>query len=207
MSSASSQPVLMVTGASYAAGWQPARLPGYVVVNRGKGGEDTAQVRARFDADLEAVKPAAVLIWGHINNIHRAPEGTRAAARDEGHGRLSRHGGHGAARGVTVMFGTEVTLSEASGFMNRVAAFVGNLRGKHGYSEKVNAEVMEINRWLREYGRAEGIRVLDFEKVFDDGEGFRKREFNADDGSHINAEGYDALTEYATRMLGEAPNS
>jgi len=105
------------------------------------------------------------------------------------------------ARGITVMFGTEVTLSEAVGFMNRLAAFVGSLRGKHGYSEKVNAEVMEINRWLREYGRAEGIRVLDFEKVFDDGAGFRKREYNAEDGSHINTEGYAALTDYATRTL------
>jgi hypothetical protein len=38
---------LVIIGASYAADWQKPNLPGYSVVNRGVGGEETSQVRAR----------------------------------------------------------------------------------------------------------------------------------------------------------------
>src|SRR5262245_26069588 len=72
---ASNQPLLVITGASYASSWKTPPLPGYTVVNKGKAGEVTKQVLARFDADVLALKPSAVLIWGHINNYHRAPGG------------------------------------------------------------------------------------------------------------------------------------
>ena len=47
--------------------------------------------------------------------------------------------------------------------------------------------------------------MLDIEKLFDDGEGFRKTEYTADDGSHISADGYAALTAYVrqTRLTAE----
>ena len=81
LSMAADEPLLVITGASYAADWKSPQLPGYTVVNKGKGGDETKQVLARFDADVLALKPAAVLIWGHINNYHRAPGGDLEAAK------------------------------------------------------------------------------------------------------------------------------
>jgi lysophospholipase L1-like esterase len=192
---------LTITGASYAADWKSPPLPGFEVVNRGMGGQETHQVLERFDRDVLADKPGAVLIWGHINNIHRAPQGQVEAAKQRAiHDyremvRLAR------GANVRVILATEVTLSEAVGWKNRLAAFIGRVRGKQGYSSWVNEHVRAVNAWLRTYAAQERLQLLDFEKVFDDGNGFRKLEYSSEDGSHISAAGYAALTRYTQAQL------
>ena len=52
-----------------------------------------------------------------------------------------------------------------------------------------------------DYARAEKLQVLDIEKLFDDGDGFRKTEYTRGDGTHISDEGYAALTAYAQKEL------
>ena len=202
VTSANTQPVLVIIGASYAADWKQPTLPGYTVVNRGRGGEVTDQVLARFDQDVVAAKPQAVLIWGHINNLHRAPRDAGFAPTVERIKADYREMvGRARRAGITPILATEVTLSEAVGLKNRIAAFIGHLRGKTGYAQKINAPVREVNAWLREYAKAEKIELLDIEKLFDDGEGFRKTEYTRDDGTHISEEGYVALTAYARRQF------
>jgi acyl-CoA thioesterase-1 len=201
VTSANTQPVLVIIGASYAADWKQPALPGYSVVNRGNGGEITEQVLARFDRDVIAAKPKAVIIWGHINNMHRVRDGGFAAEQE----RIKAHYREMVTRarraGITPILATEVTLSEAVGIKDRIAAFVGKLRGKTGYAAKINAPVRAVNAWLRDYARAERLQVLDVEKLFDDGDGFRKTEYTRDDGTHISTEGYAALTAYAQKEL------
>jgi hypothetical protein len=101
------------------------------------------------------------------------------------------------AQGANVILATEITLSEAVGFTNRVMAFINGLRGKTSYAARINEPVRAVNAQIRQYARENGLRVLDIEKLFDDGEGFRKVEYSDDDGSHVSAEGYAALTRYA----------
>jgi acyl-CoA thioesterase-1 len=192
---------MVILGASYAGGWRTPVLPGFEIVNRGAGGEETSQMRARFERDVVALKPAVVLIWGHINNIHRAPNGDGAAAVERAKDDYRAMVAAARAANIRVILATEVTLSKAVGFGNRLAAFIGDLRGKQGYSAYVNGHVRALNHWLREFARAEQLKVLDFEKVFDDGEGFRQTDFSADDGTHISPEGYAALTKYAEAEL------
>jgi len=189
--------LLVITGASYAASWKTPALPGYTVVNKGKGGDDTKQVLARFDADVLALKPDTVLIWGHINNYHRAPGGDLEAARKQAWADIHEMITRARAQGANVILATEITLSEAVGFTNRVMAFINGLRGKTSYAARINEPVRAVNAQIRQYARENGLRVLDFEKLFDDGEGFRKVEYSDDDGSHVSAEGYAALTRYA----------
>ncbi len=197
LSAAANQPLLVITGASYAASWKTPALPGYTVVNKGKGGDDTKQVLARFDADVLALKPDTVLIWGHINNYHRAPGGDLEAARKQAWADIHEMITRARAQGANVILATEITLSEAVGFTNRVMAFINGLRGKTSYAARINEPVRAVNAQIRQYARENGLRVLDFEKLFDDGEGFRKVEYSDDDGSHVSAEGYAALTRYA----------
>ena len=201
VSQANNSPVLVIVGASYAASWNQPELPGYKVVNRGKGGEETFNVLARFDRDVVAAKPAAVLIWGHINNIHRAPGGDYAAAQERIKSDYRAMVAKARGAGIEPILATEVTLSEAVGLKNRLAAFVGKLRGKTGHAAKINAPVRAVNDWLREYARTEKIRLLDIEKLMDDGDGFRDTDYTGDDGTHISEEGYAALTKFAQERL------
>lgn len=199
--SASPARVMIITGASYAADWKEPLLSGFQVVNRGVGGQETHQVLERFDRDVLAAKPAAVLIWGHINNIHRAPQGQVEAAKQRAIEDYREMVRRARDANVRVVLATEVTLSEAVGWTNRLAAFVGRLRGKQGYSSWVNEHVRAVNAWLRTYAAQERLPLLDFEKVFDDGEGFRKLEYSSADGSHISGTGYAALTKYTQSQL------
>lgn len=194
-------PRLIITGASYAADWKLPAIPGYQVGNVGVGGQQTHEVLARFDRDVLAARPAAVLIWGSINNIHRAPAGGVDAAKERAREDFREMTRRARAAGIRVILATEVTLSEAVGWRNRLAAFVGKLRGKRGYSAWVNDNVRDINAWLRTYAKQERLELLDFEKMLDDGEGFRKLEYSTDDGTHISDSAYAALTRYTQAQL------
>jgi lysophospholipase L1-like esterase len=200
VSAAPDDPVLVIAGASYSKDWKTPPFPGFRVINTGKGGDETQQVLARFGEVLSA-KPAAVILWGHINNIHRAPAGRMDAAKERARANFREMVDLARASGITPIIATEVTLSEAVGFMNRLAAFVGGLRGKEGYAARVNREVREVNEWLRGFAREQNLQLLDLERVLDDGAGFRKTEYTTDDGTHISDAGYAALTRYAGREL------
>lgn len=200
----SGKPGLIILGASYAAGLKQPALAGYAVINRGNGGEVTSQMLARFERDVIAAKPAAVLIWGHINNIHRAPPGPIDATHRGVKADYEKMVSLAKANGIKVILATEITLPEAYGWKSKLAAWVGGIRGKVGYSARVNQEVHTLNGWLRSYARQQGLQLLEFEKVLDDGEGFRKEEYTSEDGSHVNAEGYAALTAYLVAQLPRA---
>ncbi len=198
---ANTKPLLVITGASYAADWKQPALPAYTVMNRGKGGEVTGDVLARFDRDVVAAKPDSVLIWGFINNLHRAPAGGFPATQEKIKSDFREMVTRARSAGITPILATEVTLSEAIGIKNRLAAFVGKMRGKTGYAHKINTPLREVNDWMRAYARTEKLQLLDIEKLFDDGEGYRKTEYTSDDGTHISEEGYAALTEFAQKSL------
>lgn len=195
---------LVVLGASYAKDWGTPPLPGYRVVNRGVGGEETKDMLARFQRDVIEAKPQAVLIWGHVNNITRsAPERIPAVKEDARKHylemiRLAREAG------IEVILATEIPWTEPSGWMNEIMAFIGQLRGKTSYAQRVTGHVHELNEFLRETATRDGFRLLDFESVFAREDGTRRQEFAAEDGSHISAAGYRALSDYATRELRRA---
>jgi lysophospholipase L1-like esterase len=193
---------LVIIGASYAGSWKVTELPGYgAVTNKGVGGEQTQQMLARFDRDVTALRPTAVLIWGHINNIHRAGA-EFAVAKEQVKSDYRAMVERAQRAGIQVILGTEVTLSEAVGWRNRLAALIGRLRGKQGYNATINQHVRDVNAWMRAYAQEQRIRLLDFEKALDDGDGFRKPEYTQEDGSHIAPAGYAELTRYARAQLG-----
>jgi lysophospholipase L1-like esterase len=184
---------LVIIGASYAAGLKQPALARYVVTNKGVGGEDVAQVVARFERDALAAQPDAVVIWGHINSIHRAsvPMDRLHASIEADYEKMIAAA---QARGVRVILATETGLPKAYGFTNKIMSWIGGLRGKEGYAARVNREVNILNDWLRSYARTHQLTLLDFEKALDDGEGFRKDEFTSEDGTHVNDAGYAVLT-------------
>lgn len=193
---------IVILGASYAQSWGSPALPGFArVVNRGVGGEETGDMLGRFQSDVVAQRPAAVLIWGHVNNITRTPPARLAAVKAATRGHYEEMLRQARAAGIEVIFATEIPWTEPSGPVDRLRGFVGRLRGRESYAVRVSREVGELNDFLRELAAREGLLLLDFERSFARDDGTRRTEFAAGDGSHISAAGYGALTEYATREL------
>ena len=196
---------LVILGASYAGSWGTPPLPGFTVVNRGVGGEQTRGMRDRLQRDVIAAQPKAVLIWGHINNITQAGVGDAArlaavkkAAQDDYLWMLQQ----AYAAGIEVILATEIPLAEPTGFVNGAVAFINGLRGKQSYATQVNREVRELNAFVRQLAAREKLVLLDFEKVFAPDGGARKAEYAKEDRSHVTPAGYQALTRYAVAELG-----
>lgn len=201
----SETPSLVILGASYAKGWGNPPLPGFArVTNRGVGGEETGGMLARFAGDVVAARPAAVLIWGHVNNITRAApnkiEDAKKAAREH-YAEMLRQA---RVAGIEPIFATEIPWTEPNGLVNTLYSWYAAIMGKTSYATRVSAHVHEVNEYLKFLCRRENCRVLDFEAVFAGKNGTRKSEYAAEDGSHISQTGYDALTAYAVGELRRA---
>lgn len=195
--------MIVILGASYAKGWEPRGIEGVHFVNKGMGGQQSFEMLDRFGEDVVPLEPRAVILWGYINDIFRSgseqwPE-AKARARESFLEmiRLARE------NRIEPILATEVTIRPKAGFMETVAGWIGSMLGKKGYQDRINAEVRELNDWLRGEAEERGLLLLDFEKALAGKDGRRKKGFARKDGSHIPPEGYAALTEMAGPSLAE----
>jgi len=194
---------IVLIGASYTRGWNIEEIAGMKVINKGVDGNQSFEMLARFQNDVIANKPKAVLIWGFINDIHRSKRDeiqstiVRAKESIKEMVKLSR------TNGMIPILGTELTIRGADKFIENLSGLVGSLRGKEGYQAYVNKHVMAVNQWVKEFAREEGIILLDFQPALSDPKGVRKKEFATKDGSHISAEGYEKMTSYMKEKMGK----
>jgi lysophospholipase L1-like esterase len=197
---------LVIIGASYAKGLSQHELAECQVVNKGVNGEQSFEMLARFEADVVALKPDAVLIWGFINDIFRGD----AAHIDQIVKRIRESimamVTMAKKAGITPIVATEVTIRGKDGFKEILGELVAGVLGKSSYQDYVNKHVREINQWIREMAAQERIQLLDFEAVLADPRGVRKKEFSKPDGSHISEAGYEALTRYVEERLKVMPS-
>jgi hypothetical protein len=63
---------IVLLGASYVRGWNLQDIAGCRVINKGVNGEQSFEMLSRFEQDVIAVCPRAVIIWGYINDIFRS---------------------------------------------------------------------------------------------------------------------------------------
>lgn len=190
---------IVILGASYAEGWPLARVGGYTVINRGIGGQTSSDMLGRFESDVVAAAPRAVLVWGFINDVFRARdiEATLAGVRENYTAMI-----HAArANGIEPVIGLEVTMGPRAGALEALAALVGPMLGKRPYQDGVNAHVRATNASLAAMAAREGVLVLDLPSALADGRGRRRRAFTQPDGSHITTAGYDMLTSYSGPIL------
>ena len=190
---------VVVLGASYAGSWTLTDVDGVPVVNAGVAGQQSFEMLARFESDVTAARPRAVVLWGFINDFFRADDVARAQTRmRESYTEMIKRA---RAQGIEPIIATEVTIRPPKSLTESVMALVGSMLGKQSYQDRINQHVLENNRWLRELAQREGLAVLDLQATLADTSGGRRREFATDDGSHISAEGYAALTQYARPIL------
>jgi lysophospholipase L1-like esterase len=192
---------MVIIGASYAAEWETPNLPGHTVTNKGIGGQESSDLRARFERDVIALKPDAVMIWGHYNDIVRAPADKMAAAKQKAQDNYRWMTEQARAAGIEVILITEITIPIPDTMKETLMAWVGDLLGKQDYRRQKNEHIKAVNVWLRDYARAQKLKLIDLETALDSGNGTRKVEYTRDDNSHVSPAGYQAITKYVAAQL------
>lgn len=192
---------MVLIGASYTAEWENPKLPGYTVTNKGIGGQESSDLRARFERDVLALKPDVVMIWGHYNDIVRASDDKMAAAKQKAQDNYRWMTEQARTAGITVILVTEITIPIPDTLKENAMAWLGSLLGKQDYRSKKNEQIKAVNVWLRDYARSQNIKLIDLEQALDSGNGTRKVEYTRDDNSHVSPAGYQAITKYVVAQL------
>ncbi len=190
--------VVVVLGASYARGWNPSPV---ALINAGVSGEQSWEVRARYDRDVTPHRPDAVVIWGFINDIFRASWPEIDAAKQRVRESFESLVKQTVAIGAIPIVATEVTIRPAASFRERIAAWVNPLLGRPSYEDYVNRHVVDLNVWLRDFATEQRITLLDIQALLNAHDGQRAAEFANDDGSHLTPAAYDAITAYALPLI------
>jgi lysophospholipase L1-like esterase len=192
---------IVIIGASYAAEWETPKLPGYTVTNKGIGGQESSDLRARFERDVIALKPNTVMIWGHYNDIVRASADKMVAAKQKAQDNYRWMTEQARAAGIEVILVTEITIPIPDTLKENAMAWVAGLLGKQDYRSQKNEQIKAVNAWLRDYARSQNIKLLDLETALDSGNGTRKVEYAREDNSHVSPAGYQAITRYVAAQL------
>lgn len=192
---------LVILGASYARAWDINELMGCSVINRGVDGNQSFEMNERFDKDVITHNPQYVLLWGFINDIFRSdPEKldqTVSRIKDSYRDMVAKSRQHG----IEPILATEVTIRGPGGLKNSIMSMLGRIMGKTSYQEYINGHVISTNSWLMEFASKEKLQIIDFKSILANAEGIRKAEYATEDGSHITAAAYQALTKEARKQL------
>lgn len=168
---------VVLIGDSITWHWQPQWLPsldGTLLVNRGIAGQSSSQMLLRFEDDVIALAPVAVVILAGTNDL-RVDAGTLADAAPGILARIRRNitamADIAAANGVTVI-------------ISAIPPIVPALQGERRDPQTLAA----ANRWLQAFAERRGYAFADY-RVLADSQGFLRETLTAD-GLHPNAEAY-----------------
>jgi hypothetical protein len=112
-----------------------------VVINRGIPGQQSFELLARFDADVAAAAPRAVLIWGFINDIFRAPPQQIDRAVDRVKESYISIIKRAKALGIEPLLATEVTIRPQDSWKESAASWLGWVLGRESYQDRINRHV------------------------------------------------------------------
>jgi lysophospholipase L1-like esterase len=194
---------IVLLGASYLASWALREAGGRPVVNRGIPGNQTHEYLERFERDVVALKPRAVIIWGIDNDVIRAPLGSTAEACRRVERNLESLVWLARAHGIEPILTTDLTLRPPARWVEGLAAFAGKLRGKEGYQQRINAHVLRLNVAIRALADRTRTHLLDLHPLVSEPGGMRARAYARPDGSHVTDAGYDVINAYVVPRLEE----
>ena len=170
---AAGQDRVVFFGASVAEFWGKRGgqfFPGKPYINRGIGGQTSAQMLVRFRQDVIHLHPVAVVFLESTNDISQEMEPEMSEDNWESIAELAK------ANGIRMIL-TSITPS---------SHFPWN-PGLHP-AETIRTR----NVWLKEYAATHSLTYVDFDPVLANAEGGMKAELTVD-GVHPNKEGYAAM--------------
>ncbi len=163
-----------------------AFFPGKPYINRGIGGQVTAQMLVRFRPDVIDLKPRVVVILGGTNDIANRPD---AATLKMVEGNLASMAELARVHGIKVVLASITPVSD----------YIKPDQTKVRSPE----EILALNRWIKDYAAREHFIYLDYYSALLDANKALKKDFTFD-GLHPNAAGYTAMAPLAQRAIDQA---
>ena len=176
-------------GDSITDSWQLEKyFPGKPYVNRGISGQTTPQMLIRMKPDVIDLKPVAVILLAGTNDI-AGNTGPMTARQIEDNyqsiAELAR------AHHIQMIFASVMPVHNYTP------------RAQRFFAQRDPAKILELNRWLREYSRANKLVYLNYFSAMVDAHGLLKREIS-DDGLHPNDAGYKIMAPLAEKAIHQA---
>lgn len=157
--------------------WLMARHPEWRVLNRGINGERSDQIAARFDRDVVAARPAAVVIVAGVNDIYQGKPAAAVTAQ------------------LRVMFDRAATA--------RIPVVAGSILPFNTATGPQNAAMHAVNAWIAdEAARDPHLRCVDTRAAVA-AAGDLDRLAGSPDGLHPDVDAYHRMADAIEPVLRE----
>jgi len=155
-------------------------FPGQPFLNRGIGGQTTAQMLVRFHQDVVALKPDVVVIQAGMNDLLVSTEGVMADN-----------------------FMSMMDIAKANGIRVVLASMtpVCDCYTKQTLL-RPQGKIISLNGWIRDFAAASGAVYLNYYSALADGRNFKKE--LTDDGLLPNDAAYGVMAPLAEKAVAEA---
>jgi lysophospholipase L1-like esterase len=179
-------------GDSITDGWPlDTAFPGKPYVNRGIGGQTTAQMLVRMYPDVVALQPAAVIILAGTNDIARnnGPQTLEMIQQNfMAMAELAK------AHRIRLIFCSVLPVTDAKTGPN------GPLVQS---TSRPPADILKLNAWLASYAKSIGAGFADYYAATVDSNGLLRAD-DTNDGLHPNAAGYALMAPVAAAAIDRA---
>jgi lysophospholipase L1-like esterase len=170
-------PRVVFLGDSAIASWRLNEyFTGRDFVNRGISGQTTLQMVGRFLQDVVGLHPKAVLILAGVSDIGNGI--SPPAIEDD----LTMLGDLARVHGIRTMFASILP--------------VGDSNRNSGHSDVIR----QVNRWLEDYCKKEGLSYVNFYAAIADAKGQLRADLS-DDGLNPDAKGYRVMSSVALEAI------
>lgn len=200
-------------GDSITDGWRLAEMfPGKPYVNRGIGGQTTAQMLVRMYPDVIALKPAAMIVLAGTNDIARnnGPQTLEMIQQN-----IMAMTELAKAHNIKVILSAVMPISDtavppAPGGRGAGQAGApagpgaGRAAGPRIQSvQRPPNDILRFNAWLKTYAASVGAVYADYYTATVDDKGFLRAGYT-NDGLHPNAQGYQLMVPVAAAAIEQA---
>jgi lysophospholipase L1-like esterase len=171
-------------GDSITDGWKLDQyFPGKPYVNRGIGGQTTAQMLVRMFPDVIDLKPAALILLAGTNDI----------ARNNGPQTLEQ---------ITANIRAITELAQVHGIKVVLCAVlpVSDYTARKQMAHRPPADILKLNSWMKDYAAKTNAVYCDYFTATVDDKGSLKDGFSGD-GLHPNAQGYELMVPIAEASI------
>ncbi len=165
-------------------------FPGKPYINRGIGGQVTPQLVIRFHSDVVALKPAAVVILGGINDVQGVMQVETEAQIETNYQMLAELA---EANGIKPIF---TAILPVNNYTPNAATVL---------QDRKPDELARLNAWLSDFCARHHYGLIDYASVLRDDKGLLRAQYTTD-GIHPNDAAYAAMAPLAERVIARVLN-
>ena len=183
---------VVILGDSRAEDWTAPKIAGYEFINRGVGGQTSAQTSQRFDYHMENLEPDIVVIQVGINDLKAIPlmPDERNVIIDLCRANIRQMVEDSQSLGASVIISTILPVGEVPLVRQPV------------WSDDIAQAVYEVNGYIDSLADDQVI-IFDGFSAIADGQGLLPADYRKDE-LHLNPQGYAILNEAFVEFLSTA---